>query len=101
VEAEVSARCHTEAMDLLDMAYANLSHFMEDVPTALSLEQAVAAYLGGEAVAESSVADAGFVAGGYNILGCSGAIDGSQGVGKDLPWCLAHDRSPLPAILTN
>jgi hypothetical protein len=50
-------------MDLMDMASADLPHFMEDVPTVLSLEQAVAAYPGAEAVAECSVADGDSVVG--------------------------------------
>jgi hypothetical protein len=56
VEGEVSVQCHTEAIYLMDMASAELSHFMQNVPVASCLEQAVAAYPGVGAVAESSVA---------------------------------------------
>jgi hypothetical protein len=63
VEGEVFVRCHTEAMDLLDMASTDLPHFMEDVPTVLSLEQAVVACHGVGAVAEFSVADGDSVVG--------------------------------------
>jgi hypothetical protein len=43
-------------MNLMDMASADLSHFMEDVSTVLSLEQAVVACHGAGAVAESLAA---------------------------------------------
>jgi hypothetical protein len=47
----------------MDLASADLPHFMEDVPTVLSLEQAVVAYPGAGAVAECSVADGDSVVG--------------------------------------
>jgi hypothetical protein len=67
VEGEVFVPCHTEATDLVDMASAELSHSMEDISTALSLGQAVAAFHGAGAVVESLAADEGFVAGSSNI----------------------------------
>jgi hypothetical protein len=74
VEGEVFVRCHTEAMDLMDMASADLSHFMEDVPTVLSLEQAVAAYPGAGAVVECSVAGGGSVVGGDKSVWLHGGL---------------------------
>ena len=83
------------------MAYAEPSHSMEDICTALPSEQAVVGFHGAGAVAEPSVADEGFVAGSSKIWDAVATIDESWGIGRNFPWRLINGRSPLPAILTN
>jgi hypothetical protein len=61
-------------MDLMNLASADLSHFMEDVPMAPCLEQAVAAYPGAGAVAECTVAGGGSVVGGDKSVWLHGGL---------------------------
>jgi hypothetical protein len=74
VEEEVYVRCHTEAMDPMDMVSKGpiirlpvCTHFMVDHSMVLSLAQGVVGSRGVEAVAESSVAGEGFVVGGSKV----------------------------------
>jgi hypothetical protein len=83
VEEEVSVLCHTEAMDVMDMApkYPIIQppvviHFMEGPFMGLSSGQAVEGFHGVVAVVESSAVGADSVVGGGNAWG---NYDGKRG----------------------
>lgn len=76
MEAEVSVQCHTEAMDLMDMAFKHpiihlpvYTRSMVGHSMVLYLAQAVAVSPGGEVVEESLVAGEDSVVGGGNAWG--------------------------------